>query len=98
LQTAGLSLVHVARGKQISHRLLSGLSDHVDDGATLRFEIFVSVLRFCQPMKDRDRATVISRLRISLATSPGLCAPANRSRRFPAALAVLASISEVRCR
>ena len=54
-----------------------------------------NAFRFCQSMKEWDRAMVVSRLRTCFATSPGLCAPANssRSRRLVAALSVLTSIS-----
>src|SRR6516162_2306340 len=48
-----------------------------------------------QSTKDSDRAMAATRLRISLANSPGLCAPANSSlrRRLAAALPVLISNS-----
>src|SRR5262249_43579970 len=53
------------------------------------------IRRFCQSTKDWERAIAVSRLRTSLATSPGLCAPANskRRRRLAAVLPMLISIS-----
>ena len=72
-----------------------GLGDHLDDSAALTLEVTGQGSRACQSTNERDRAMIVSRLRTSLTSSAGLCAPASSTlrRRLAAALPALISIS-----